>query len=230
MKKYDYKNTKKNVQLSQELLKILDIDPERICSFDVCNNEVYEFHNKLNDFNEKIMNLGFHNIKRKESNNMKNIKNHLLPFVKHLSKESNIKKRSKVSNSLLPFWAIEVDSDKCSICGSCAKHCPTNAISLEQEETQVKLVFNYNLCIACGLCHKYCPENAITHENIFDPSRFYPPESILIMNKKMKCVNCGDWFLPQKQIEMILSRASIKSEKHLLSLSSHCPNCRLMAD
>ena len=153
-----------------------------------------------------------------------------MPFVKHLSEESNIKKSSKVCNLLLPFWAIEVDSEKCSICGSCAKHCPTNAISLEQEETQVKLLFNYNLCIACGLCHKYCPENAITHENIFDLTRFYPPESILIMGKKKKCVNCGGWLLPQKQIEMILSQVSIKPEKNSLSLSNYCPNCRLMAD
>ena len=230
VKTYDLKNMKKNVRTSRELLKILAVDPERICAIDIDNSDLGELHTRLNDFNENITKLGARNIKSKEPNDLKNLKNHLLPLVKHLSEEYNVKISTKVYSLHLPFWAIEVDASKCSFCGSCANHCPTNAISLKQEEARVKLMFNYSLCIACGLCHKYCPEKAIAHENIFDLPRLYTLESVLIMGKKTKCEHCGSWFLPQKQIEKILSRVPIKSEKYSLSLSSYCPNCRLMAD
>jgi len=228
--KYDLKNMKNNVQTSRELLKILAVDPERISVIDIENGDLVEFHTQLNNFNENVKKLGTSTIKNKEPCDLKTQKNHLLPFVKQLSKEHNVKKSNKVHNSHLPFWAIEVDDGKCSFCGSCASHCPTNAINLKQEEANVEILFDYSLCIACGLCHKYCPEKAITHENIFDLQRLYLPESVLIKDFKKKCESCGNWFLPQKQIEKILARVSIKSEKNSLSLSSCCPNCRLSAD
>jgi ferredoxin len=230
VKKYDHQNMKKNVQTSRELLKILGVDPKRICAIDIGESDLEELHTRLNDFSENIAKLGAHNIKSKEPNDLNNQKNHLLPLVKHWAEENNVKTNTKVYNLPLPFWAIEVDAGKCSFCGSCASHCPTNAISLKQEDPQVKLIFNYSLCMACGLCHKYCPEKAIDHENIFDLQRLCSPEYALIMAKKTKCECCGSWFLPQKQIEKILSRVSIKSEKYSQLLSSYCPNCRLMAD
>ncbi|MHA2219601.1 MAG: hydrogenase iron-sulfur subunit, partial [Candidatus Hodarchaeales archaeon] len=204
VKKYNVKDMKKNVRTSQELLKILDVYPERICTIDFVESNLKEISTQLNNFNEYIAKLGVHDLKIKELKNFKTLKNNLLPMVKHLCEKHKVKKNTKIYNSSLPFWTIKIDASKCSFCGSCASHCPTNAINLKQEETKVELMFNYSMCIACGLCHKYCPEKAIAHENVFDLPRLYSPESVLIMGKKIKCEVCGRWFLSQKQIDKVL--------------------------
>jgi uncharacterized Fe-S center protein len=46
---------------------------------------------------------------------------------------------------------------KCTACGICARHCPTNAITIGKHA-----VLNPKKCIGCGECYAYCPSAAIT--------------------------------------------------------------------
>jgi len=57
-------------------------------------------------------------------------------------------------NLLVP----EVDHDKCTLCGECARICEFNAIAVFGKRV---LVFP-ELCQACGGCTLACPEDAIT--------------------------------------------------------------------
>ena len=74
----------------------------------------------------------------------------------------------------------EVDEDKCTACGACAKACPKNVIELRKKGPKSRRIFVScvnkdkgavarkacaNACIGCGKCAKECPIEAITVEN-----------------------------------------------------------------
>ena len=50
----------------------------------------------------------------------------------------------------------EIDDDKCTACGTCAKWCPTDAITL-----QPKARLLAERCLGCGECFALCPAGAI---------------------------------------------------------------------
>lgn len=74
----------------------------------------------------------------------------------------------------------EVDGDKCTACGACAKACPKLVIELRKKAVKLRKVYVScvnkdkgpvakkacsNACIGCGKCAKTCPFEAITVEN-----------------------------------------------------------------
>ncbi len=52
-----------------------------------------------------------------------------------------------------------IDQEICSGCGTCIEWCPTNAISLDDDELAVR---DESACIGCGVCARFCPEEAIS--------------------------------------------------------------------
>ncbi len=72
----------------------------------------------------------------------------------------------KVPHRLLRMKDISVDSDKCNSCGTCAKFCPTRAITVEEQETAE---INKELCIGCGACAHVCDSQAINLERELGP-------------------------------------------------------------
>lgn len=52
----------------------------------------------------------------------------------------------------------QVDEEKCSYCGECAKICAFNALAVIKKNV---LVFD-QMCHGCGGCARFCPENAIS--------------------------------------------------------------------
>ena len=64
--------------------------------------------------------------------------------------------KSQPVNLLIP----QVDRDKCTFCGECARVCAFNAIVVLEKEV---LTFP-ELCHGCGGCSLLCPENAISEK------------------------------------------------------------------
>ena len=54
-----------------------------------------------------------------------------------------------------------VDRKLCVACGSCAKVCPKDAISLPEG---IFAFVDTSKCVGCGLCAKECPATVITVE------------------------------------------------------------------
>ncbi|MFX0081160.1 MAG: hydrogenase iron-sulfur subunit [Candidatus Hodarchaeota archaeon] len=55
------------------------------------------------------------------------------------------------------FTGIEIDENKCGLCGLCSKICPYNAITTESD----KISIDKFKCKGCGTCASVCPTNAI---------------------------------------------------------------------
>jgi uncharacterized Fe-S center protein len=49
------------------------------------------------------------------------------------------------------------DKEFCTGCGTCLKHCPADAIKLNEKKAEI----DPDLCIGCGECMIHCPEKAI---------------------------------------------------------------------
>jgi len=56
----------------------------------------------------------------------------------------------------------QISFDHCTACDACAAICPTQAISLEEDESSRTVRLSLASCIFCGLCEPACPEGAIT--------------------------------------------------------------------
>jgi ferredoxin len=54
--------------------------------------------------------------------------------------------------------AAKVDKDECTGCGTCVEECPTEAITLNDDDIAV---VNEDECTECGLCVDSCPTSAI---------------------------------------------------------------------
>ncbi len=57
--------------------------------------------------------------------------------------------------------ATKVDLEKCEGCGACVDVCPTEAITLNDDD---KAVIDAELCTDCGACADECPTEAIILE------------------------------------------------------------------
>ncbi len=59
----------------------------------------------------------------------------------------------------------EINRDKCTGCGTCAKICPTLAISMRSR----KAVVDEKRCLACANCHQRCPVEAVALAKLEQP-------------------------------------------------------------
>ncbi|MFX1517607.1 MAG: hydrogenase iron-sulfur subunit [Promethearchaeota archaeon] len=65
-----------------------------------------------------------------------------------------------------PLYAY-VDTELCNSCGTCAKRCPYNAITVDTKK-KTPAHINPILCKGCGTCAADCPKDAITMTNFTD--------------------------------------------------------------
>jgi formate dehydrogenase beta subunit len=79
--------------------------------------------------------------------------------------------RLEAARCLQCFQNIELDVDRCILCGGCVDVCPEKVIrivsvgrieGLDEAEPASALVLQEDFCIRCGLCIERCPTNALS--------------------------------------------------------------------
>jgi len=90
------------------------------------------------------------------------------------------------------FSGIEINEDKCGLCGLCLKSCPYNAITIGSEKISVDKF----KCKGCGTCVSICPTNAI-EMNIDTSKKIIKTIDVISKFKKSPkiivfcCISCG---------------------------------------
>ncbi len=84
-----------------------------------------------------------------------------MPLIKFKKTQSHEKTNiMSLLKNLSRYKPIVVDEKKCIKCRMCAKHCPTQAITLNPFPT-----FDRKKCIRCFCCIEICPKNALSLKN-----------------------------------------------------------------
>lgn len=63
---------------------------------------------------------------------------------------------------------IDIDIDKCVLCGLCAKQCPAGAIKVNKDENSWEI--DKYKCIICGYCTEKCPRKCLILNNEYTKS------------------------------------------------------------
>ncbi|ABM80611.1 4Fe-4S binding protein [Hyperthermus butylicus] len=118
-----------------------------------------------------------------------------------------VAKRSGVSADLRTGFTglVIVDQERCTLCGACAKECPTGALKLREEAEGSALLFLHDRCIACGWCREVCPEDAITVKRAINPAIIDSLVS-LVAGEELRCIVCGNPVGPTRMVEKVVEK------------------------
>jgi ferredoxin len=136
---------------------------------------------------------------------------------------------ASLTHAYSPLGVVHVDGDGCTGCGSCARICPTGAISTVEEEGSASLIFDPALCTGCGLCVGRCPEQAMRVDRVADPASLARGRTPLWVDTQVRCDKCGAVVAPQamlRRVEAILSRGDTYRTGVMTAIGRRCPSCR----
>jgi ferredoxin len=128
------------------------------------------------------------------------------------------------------FGAVNIATDKCTLCASCVRICPAHALSLPGSTSQ--LAFNESNCLQCGLCVNVCPEKAVSLTPRFLTSKLVREAPRVVAEAQMfECAGCGKPFATRAMIErgraIMTGHPMFQGEQ--ARLMELCPDCRQRA-
>lgn len=110
-------------------------------------------------------------------------------------------------DGLLPL-PHPVVNDACDLCGLCAAACPSHALTLVDDGTDVALRWRAAGCWSCGLCQNVCPIGALRHSDGVPITAFTAQcDAVLASGSAAPCGDCGRRFVDRDS-------------------STVCPRCR----
>lgn len=130
-----------------------------------------------------------------------------------------------------PFGAVQVDTDKCTLCLSCVGACPEAALADNPDRPQLRFVEKN--CVQCGLCETTCPEDAITLQPrlwLADGGKARKQARVLHEVEPYRCIRCGKPFGTLKAIEVMIGKLAGHAafQGAALERLKMCGDCRVV--
>ena len=149
--------------------------------------------------------------------------------IEHLARHASAPKKEIELPRGAPWGAIEVSSDKCTLCMSCVGACVPRALLDTPDEPRLRFIERN--CVQCGLCANTCPEGAITlRPRLLLTAASREPVTVAQTQPAM-CVRCGKPFGARQMIDRMAERlaghamfAGGKAAERLWM----CPDCRII--
>lgn len=130
-----------------------------------------------------------------------------------------------------PYGAIEINSDKCTLCLACVSLCPTGALADHPDRPEVQ--FTENACVQCGVCESTCPETAIQLIPQLELSKSALEKRALHGEDPFECISCGKPFGVASTINRIVEKLEgnhwMYTNTDNLQLVKMCDDCRVKA-
>lgn len=169
------------------------------------------FINIIKEYNEKVGGISFTS-----------------PFLKIESKETKELKttpetffnraeaRKKIVDEL-PYiqFNVSIDPEKCTLCESCVKWCPSSALKLIRDKDGERIEFDPTRCIGCNICVNVCPEsykgetreggcNSSSKIISVSKSKEYSKDvKVLVKDELVRCKVCGAPIGSRKSLELV---------------------------
>ncbi len=145
--------------------------------------------------------------------------------VKHIVKDENLGLFK--TGEFIHYGNIEIDTDKCTLCMSCAGGCNVKALFPEEQDNTLR--FNASSCTFCGYCELVCPEECL--KIVYDEVELSPAwfeDRVMAKDEVFRCIECGKPFAPAKSIKKIAEKmiAMWGEDDPRVKTLYCCPECK----
>jgi ferredoxin len=124
---------------------------------------------------------------------------------------------------------VEIDASTCTLCGQCAKTCPTDALVELYEGDSVSISFDARSCVNCTQCVSACPEikrGAIAVTGRVDVAILAAGRKVLNEGAVATCEVCGRAIAPAMMMNRIGDLLGEEFEATTAMLMNRCLDCR----
>ena len=126
-----------------------------------------------------------------------------------------------------PFGAIEIDTDKCTLCMACVGACPESALSDNPSSPQLR--FTESNCVQCGLCVHTCPEQALSLHPRLALGASAKQARVINEAQPYHCIRCQKPFGTLQMVENMVSKlAGHGAFSGNIDRLRMCPDCRVI--
>lgn len=134
-----------------------------------------------------------------------------------------------VESKVSQLGIVSIDDTTCTLCGQCAKICPTNALRESYEDGVVSISFDAKACVNCNQCIAECPEierGAISVQGLIDTRRLAGGRIILNEGTVSSCEICGNAIAPTTMMNRIGDLLGEEFKDTMKMLETRCLDCR----
>jgi ferredoxin len=124
---------------------------------------------------------------------------------------------------------VAIESSACTLCGQCAKTCPTHALHLVYEDDTVSISFDAKACVNCTQCISVCPEigrGAISVTGRVSAAHLAAGRQTLNTGSVATCETCGAVIAPTSMMTRIGDLLGDEFGATLAMLENRCLDCR----
>jgi len=127
----------------------------------------------------------------------------------------------------LPFFSLDIDHNRCTLCGACVTWCSSKALSLARYNGELAICCDSSLCVGCLDCQVLCPEHAISVHRATVPDEVLERKPVpKIAGKMLRCEMCGAMLFPSTMVSHIKDKVSGWNSPILTDSLYLCSTCR----